>query len=396
MTATHRSRSFYMPKKTFLVLLLMICSRVHGMPFHWLPVQSMPENVRSVHSDHIDGNVFFTVTNNGLIMRTMDSCDTWEHITIAEQRYVHDLWTDFSERHAWYASTQINNDYELWFSSDNGDSWQLRFVSGDEIRYLSPAPLAQGILLGAFQQPGSDRIMLQKSETAGSDWYTVFETGDPGMAPVWHFSSVWQAHWGRYVSFDTGETWVEQAAKPVTACGVDIPPSLLAPTSEGLFRSRDNLLTWWPLLVETVNFVSVNPLNDAQLITGLKDTPDQPVLYYTADSGKTFSTWTHGLPAPVSDLCIAADWLFLAVSNDRLYKYDERPADINGSNRVDGADLIILATAFGRHADDPGYIEHADLNRDGVIDGVDIGILSAVFGHRFFYDDTKDPGDFLE
>lgn len=377
-----------------LVLLLVLCSPVHGMPFHWTRVQSMPENVRSVHSDHIDGNVFFVVTHDGSIMRTSDSCDTWESLLIAESRFVHDLWIDFSEQHAWYACAHINNDFELWFSSDNGDSWQLRFTSDAVIRYLSPSHLAPGVLLGAFQHPGSDRIVLHKSENAGFDWYDVFETADPGISPVWHFSSVWQAHWGPYVSLDTGETWVEQAAKPVAACGYDIPPSLLAPTSSGLFRSRDNLVTWWPLLVENVNFVRINPRNQTQLISGLKTTSDQPVLYYSADSGKSFSVWTHGLPTPVSDLCIAADWLFLAVSNNQLFKYDERPADINRSNRVDGADLIILATAFGSHAGDPDYIEHADLNRDGVIDGIDIGILSAVFGHCFVYDDTKDPGDF--
>ncbi len=383
-----------MRKNFAFAMLMFIGLSVHAMPFQWAPVESLSEDVRSVHSDFLEGKVFFVVTHGDSIFRTVDSCETWKYLSIAENRRVQDIWIDLSEQRSWYACAQFNDEYELWHSSDNGDSWQLRHLSDTSIRHLSPSHLAQGLLLGAFQQVGSSKLILKKSENAGVDWYEVFEADDPGTPPVWHFSSYWQVHWGRYVSVDSGETWKEQGAKPVAVCGYDVPPSLLAATTEGLFRSRDNLKTWWPLLVEKVNFVRVNPRNQSQQVTGLKNSQGHPVLYLTQDSGKSFMFWAEGLSAPVSDLCIAADWLFLAISDNRLLKYDERPADIDCSGRVDGADLIVMATAFGSHSGDPGYVEKADLNRDGVIDGVDISILSAVFGHRFYYIDKKNPGDF--
>ena len=383
-----------MRKVIVFALLLVLGSHVQGMPFQWAPVESLSEDTRSVHSDFIDGSVFFVVTHGGAIFRTSDSCETWKLVPFAENRLVQDLWIDLAEQRSWYACARYNGEFELWYSSDNGDSWELRYISDSLIRYLSPSHLAPGLLLGAFQQVGNDKLILKKSENAGVDWYDVLEGNDPGTPPVWHFSSYWQAHWGRYISTDIGESWKEHGAKPVTGCGYDTPPSLFAATSNGLFRSRDNLKTWWPLLVENVNFVRVNPRNQSQLITGLKDTEGHSVLYLTQDNGKTFTSWSNGLLAPVSHLCIAADWLFLAVSGGRLYIYDERPADIDGSKRVDGGDLIIMATAFGSHTGDPQYVEKADLNRDGIIDGIDISILSAVFGHRFYYDDKKDTGDF--
>jgi len=58
-------------------------------------------------------------------------------------------------------------------------------------------------------------------------------------------------------------------------------------------------------------------------------------------------------------------------------------ADINGSRRVDGSDLFLLAGAFGTQAGDPGYLQQADLNSDGFVDGMDLALLAASFGASF-------------
>ncbi len=56
------------------------------------------------------------------------------------------------------------------------------------------------------------------------------------------------------------------------------------------------------------------------------------------------------------------------------------PGDIDGSGRVDGADLVLLAVHFGARQGELDYLAAADLNADGVIDGLDLAILASNFG----------------
>jgi len=154
------------------------------------------------------------------------------------------------------------------------------------------------------------------------------------------------------------------------------------------------MLTWWPVLVQPVDLVKLNPRNSYHLFAGQTSIEERPVLYFTSNSGESFQDWTQGLSGGITDVCLAADWLFLAVSDGYLYKYDESPGDLDDNKRVDGADLIILATAFGSKSGESGYNERADFNGDGIVDGVDLVTLSAVFGHRFYYDESQEPGDF--
>ncbi|HVT16309.1 MAG TPA: GDSL-type esterase/lipase family protein [Thermoanaerobaculia bacterium] len=60
------------------------------------------------------------------------------------------------------------------------------------------------------------------------------------------------------------------------------------------------------------------------------------------------------------------------------------PGDINRDGRVDGADLILLALAFGAHRFDDRYNLAADLNGDGIVDGLDLAILASNFGKSSF------------
>jgi lysophospholipase L1-like esterase len=56
------------------------------------------------------------------------------------------------------------------------------------------------------------------------------------------------------------------------------------------------------------------------------------------------------------------------------------PGDINRDGRVDGADLLRLARAFGAQIGQPRYDPAADLDGNGVIDGMDLAILAENFG----------------
>ncbi len=58
-------------------------------------------------------------------------------------------------------------------------------------------------------------------------------------------------------------------------------------------------------------------------------------------------------------------------------------ADLNGSGRVDAADLFLMARAFGSEKGDPAYRPEADLDADGRVDGLDLALLAAHFGARF-------------
>lgn len=60
------------------------------------------------------------------------------------------------------------------------------------------------------------------------------------------------------------------------------------------------------------------------------------------------------------------------------------PGDLNHDGRVDGADLVVLALAFGAHRFDSNFNLAADLNGDGIVDGRDLAILAANFGKSSF------------
>lgn len=56
---------------------------------------------------------------------------------------------------------------------------------------------------------------------------------------------------------------------------------------------------------------------------------------------------------------------------------ETNPADLNGDGLVDGADLGLLLSAWGRCIDDPCV---GDVNGDGFVDGADLGLLLSAWG----------------
>ncbi|HPQ41183.1 MAG TPA: hypothetical protein PLV45_12495 [bacterium] len=378
---------------TVVLVLIAVPGIAWAIPFPWQVQEMLPESIEAIHSDHVQGQVFLAVSVSGRLYRTQDSGDNWSEIATPDAKSIRILTRDPSVRTAWYSVTVSNTMHEIWYSPDNGTSWLFRSSFDSPVHYISPSPIAGGYVLAGLAANG-EPFRLEKSEDGGRTWHAVLSGSDPGFPPVWHTTSVWQVHFGTYASFDYGETWTDMGGKSVADCGFNIPPSLFALTLQGLFQSQDNLQTWWPLLLEPVDFLSLNPQNANMIMTGRSRGNDSPRLYYSSDGGDTFSDWTAGLTGEIQSVTLVSDWMFFVVSGGVLFRYDERPADLDGTNRVDGGDLIVLSTAFGTGTGDPLFNPDADLNQDGMIDGSDLVILSAVFGHRFSYDEDDEPGDF--
>jgi hypothetical protein len=64
--------------------------------------------------------------------------------------------------------------------------------------------------------------------------------------------------------------------------------------------------------------------------------------------------------------------------------FDERRADIDGSGRVLGRDLLYWRNAFGSVTGESAYNPDADLNGDGIVDGADLALLAIWHGTTFF------------
>jgi hypothetical protein len=58
--------------------------------------------------------------------------------------------------------------------------------------------------------------------------------------------------------------------------------------------------------------------------------------------------------------------------------------DIDQDGRVDGTDLLRFARRFGARRTDPLYSEVADFNGDNIIDGQDLAVLASNFGKSTF------------
>lgn len=56
--------------------------------------------------------------------------------------------------------------------------------------------------------------------------------------------------------------------------------------------------------------------------------------------------------------------------------------DMNWDYKVNILDFSILATAYGKRWNEPGYNRAADLSCDGVVDQVDFDILQRVYGRE--------------
>jgi hypothetical protein len=65
-------------------------------------------------------------------------------------------------------------------------------------------------------------------------------------------------------------------------------------------------------------------------------------------------------------------------------QFNERRADVDGSGRVGGRDLLYWQNAFGTVLGDPNYNVDVDLNGDGLVDGADLTLFAVWHGKVFF------------
>lgn len=90
------------------------------------------------------------------------------------------------------------------------------------------------------------------------------------------------------------------------------------------------------------------------------------------------------LGVDVRDLAVPSNRLIQDVSRFTVRGATFLRGDIDQSGRVDGADLVVLAAAFGTKAGDSRYRAIADLDGNGRVDGTDLAILAANFGLSSF------------
>jgi hypothetical protein len=68
------------------------------------------------------------------------------------------------------------------------------------------------------------------------------------------------------------------------------------------------------------------------------------------------------------------------MTSDVVNNFFRMYGDANGDGIVNGADLSLFASTFGKKAGDAGYLSYFDYNGDGVINGLDLGQFRVRFG----------------
>lgn len=79
------------------------------------------------------------------------------------------------------------------------------------------------------------------------------------------------------------------------------------------------------------------------------------------------------------DLVFGSDSVTLGIEFDP-YRTDINRTDSSTTDRVDGKDLVWLAYAHGSYEGEAQYNPDADLDGDGQVDGVDLALLATSFG----------------
>jgi hypothetical protein len=68
------------------------------------------------------------------------------------------------------------------------------------------------------------------------------------------------------------------------------------------------------------------------------------------------------------------------MTSDVVNNFFRMYGDANGDGIVNGADLSLFASTFGKKAGDAGYLSYFDYNGDGVVNGLDLGQFRVRFG----------------
>ncbi|MBN1550348.1 hypothetical protein JW979_02715 [bacterium] len=389
-----------MKRVIYCFWIVLITFPVMAMPFRWRPLTSQPEDhIIAVRVDQNSLGTLMALSMMGKLYRSEDWGSSWVPIQMPNERYgVRYITAHPVFKNTWIAST--SNDMSegsiFWLSEDKGNSWNFLSEYPKETKYLIVSHHIPDLFLLVCKNANHTDDSLLRSVDGGLSWISLFDAPESDTPPFWHPTTPWQVYWSTYQSKTYGDTWENTSSKLLVGGGFTIPPPLFAADKTGLYYSLDDFKSWWPLLNTPSNFLCVNKNYPGQLLTGIINPQGngEGSLYYSNNNGNSFASWSEGMPDYFSDVAIAADWLFFACRNGIIYTYDERPADLDGSERIDGGDLAILSSAFGAQLGDENYESDLDLNLDGSIDGNDLTILSQLWGHRLSYEATEPPGDF--
>ena len=93
---------------------------------------------------------------------------------------------------------------------------------------------------------------------------------------------------------------------------------------------------------------------------------------------------TAGTPATLLNSAYPHQAVSPVILNNASYTWPRIPGDINGDERVNILDAILLASMFGSTPSSPNWNPAADLNGDGVVNILDAILLANNFGVSFY------------
>ncbi len=113
-----------------------------------------------------------------------------------------------------------------------------------------------------------------------------------------------------------------------------------------------------------------------------------PVALATATLDGAGNFQVTGLPAGLYDVTVKGSQtlstrrrnLALPVTGEPVNFCTMPSGDANGDDRVAGADLSLLAAAYGRRSGEPGYDPRPDFSGDGQVSGADLSLLASNYG----------------
>ncbi len=381
--------------KNHIYMFVFITTIAYSMPFAWKDVtEDLPAPFTNIQEDSQVSGVIFAVSNNGKLFRSVNWGKTWLEQTPPTSGQVRLSAQMHASVDCWLIWAEEANERQgtLWRSDDLGANWYPVTSLNVHALHLTASRHVPDLLLMLVEHDDSGQRSLLRSTDGGANWSEVLAQSS-GNPIVWHPTTPWKIYIGSLVSNDFGESWSDGSGKVVRGSDRKLPPGLYSAETSGLFVSRDDARSWWPLMEEKLNVFDASYWSDDSFVTGFMD-DSEFALFFSDDGGERISPWTNGIPNGLAHVRILSDWLIYGFQNDKVYLYDESPADLDNSLRIDGGDLIVLSIAFGSDAGSPFYNAKADLNNDGRIDGQDLTILSLLWGKNFSYDDTKPPGDF--
>jgi photosystem II stability/assembly factor-like uncharacterized protein len=303
-------------------------------------------------------------------------------------------------------------DGEVWMTTDAGASWtQINPAGGGggtvglpnfAITSISVSPADPNNILVGLSGTGTTHLWQCGNTTAGAarTWTSVSGAGASSLpdiplnaiardvdAPLntWYVGT----DVGVFMSKDQGATW-QNATQPLGLPNVRVNALAAVPGTRYLNAGTFGRGVWRIKMsgVKVSGTITLQgAVNSAQPITfefrptgGTKFTSQQTLQANGAFSFSDIPPGTYTLHVKGSK------WLARNVTVDASHgdvsgvNATLLPGDINNDNKVNIADLGLLADSFGRNQGQTGFNPNADLNGDNKVNITDLGLLADSFG----------------